>query len=418
MASIIEESWLKSATELGDSLTRKTLKEWQIKNIGRQIEYARSNSKFYKEKFADFPNLADLDITTFEKLPFTTQPEVALRANEFLCIPTKNVERIAQVLTSGTGGTPKKLYFSAADIASTQLYFSTGMNFLVKKGDKTVIYFPGVGQNGVSDVLRKAVNDLGCQAVLANGIYDIEKAIKDGEGAQCYCGMPIQLYRLCKKAPYLRPKSVLLSADYIPQIVIKKMREIWGCDIYPHYGMTEMGMGFAVDCPHHNGMHLRHADIYIEIINSKTGKVLPAGETGEIVFTTIRREAMPLIRYRTGDVGRMVKMEKCGCGNTVPMLEAVYGRNRDNVLTDGVNGFGVHILEEILFENDDICDFIVRRTDNGIQIELEVLNPVNCHEIADMLNKKFPQQGEFTVVIPQQFVSYRGKRRIENEKYF
>jgi len=214
-----------------------------------------------------------------------------------------------------------------------------------------LIYFPGTNPDGVSDILRRAVNDIGVEAVMVNGIYDIEKAAKEGEGAQCYCGMPIQLYRLCKKAPHLKPKSLLLSADYIPQVVVENFKKIWGCDVYPHYGMTEMGLGFAVDCPHHNGMHMRNADIYLEIINPDTGEILPDGETGELVFTTIRREAMPLIRYRTGDIGRMVKNDKvCGCGNTMPMLEVVYGRGRDNVLTDGTNGFGVHIMEEILLQ--------------------------------------------------------------------
>lgn len=271
----------------------------------------------------------------------------------------------------------------------------------------------------MSDVLRKAVNDIGVEGCLANGIYDIEKAIKDGEGGDCFCGMPIQLYRLCKKAPHLKPKSVLLSADYIPQIVLQNMKKIWGCDIYPHYGMTEMGLGFAVDCPHHNGMHLRSADIYLEVIDPESGKVLPEGETGELVFTTIRREAMPIIRYRTGDIGRTVPADKvCGCGNTMPMLEVVYGRGRDNVLTDGTNGFGVHILEEELFKNEDICDFVVRKTEDGYQVELEVLNPVDCGKIAQQLMEKFPQQGIFDVIVPETFVPYRGKRRIENIKYF
>ncbi len=419
MATVIEDIWLAEATGLGESLTRENLKQWQIENIGRQIEYARNNGRFYREKFAQYGDLSHISWEQFSKLPFTTQPELALRSQEFLCIPSKNVQRVAQVLTSGTGGTPKRMHFSENDIASTQLYFATGMNFLVKKGDKTVIYFPGTNPDGVSDILRRAVNDIGVEAVMTNGIYDIEKAVKEGEGAQCYCGMPIQLYRLCKKAPHLKPKSILLSADYIPNIVLENFKKIWECDVYPHYGMTEMGLGFAVDCPHHNGMHLRNADIYLEIINPETGEILPDGEVGELVFTTIRREAMPLIRYRTGDIGRMVKSDKiCGCGNTMPMLEVVYGRGRDNVLTDGTKGFGIHIIEEILFQNDDICDFVVSKTEDGYRVELEVLNTVDCDEIGFMLEQKFPQQGRFEVEIPKEFVPYRGKRRIENIKYF
>ena len=96
--------------------------------------------------------------------------------------------------------------------------------------------------------------------------------------------------------------SVLLSTDRLPRAVIGAIEKAWGCDVYDHYGATEMGLGGGVDCRTHTGYHLREADFYFEIVDPLTGIPVSDGESGEVVFSTLTRTAMPLIRYRTGDV--------------------------------------------------------------------------------------------------------------------
>jgi phenylacetate-coenzyme A ligase PaaK-like adenylate-forming protein len=138
--------------------------------------------------------------------------------------------------------------------------------------------------------------------------------------------------RLAEKSGYGHPReitgidSVLLSAEYVSAGSVTAIEENWRCTVYEHYGMTEMGLGCAMMCAGRDGYHIREADLYIEIVDPVSGKSLPDGEPGEIVFTTLTREAHPLIRYRTGDISRIIK-EPCPCGSQLKRLARVGDRN-------------------------------------------------------------------------------------------
>jgi phenylacetate-CoA ligase len=95
--------------------------------------------------------------------------------------------------------------------------------------------------------------------------------------------------------------------------------------VYQHYGMTETGLGGGVECAAMDGCHLREADLYVEVIDPESGRRLPPGTVGEIVVTTLTREAMPLVRYRTGDLGRLMDAP-CPCGSVLRRLQPVHGR--------------------------------------------------------------------------------------------
>ena len=99
---------------------------------------------------------------------------------------------------------------------------------------------------------------------------------------------------------------MLLSTDQAPAPLVAAIEQAWGCRVFDHYGTTETGLGGGVECEAHDGLHLREADLLFEVVEPATGRSLPDGEEGEIVFTTLTREAMPLIRYRTGDLGRLL----------------------------------------------------------------------------------------------------------------
>ncbi len=110
------------------------------------------------------------------------------------------------------------------------------------------------------------------------------------------------------------------------------LEETFGCCVYEHYGMTEMGLGCAVSCGYGRGYHVREADLYIELINPITGQVVEGegrkpgySNYGEIVFTTLTRKGMPFIRYRTGDFSRWI-LEPCPCGSVLKRLDKVAPR--------------------------------------------------------------------------------------------
>ena len=100
----------------------------------------------------------------------------------------------------------------------------------------------------------------------------------------------------------------------------------WGCKVFEHYGMTEMGLGGAVSCGFLEGCHIRESDLYLEIIDPKPGQVLPEGKEGEVVFTTLTRKGMPFIRYRTGDWSSFIP-EPCQCGSILKRISRVGDRN-------------------------------------------------------------------------------------------
>jgi phenylacetate-coenzyme A ligase PaaK-like adenylate-forming protein len=148
--------------------------------------------------------------------------------------------------------------------------------------------------------------------------------------ADCLVGLPVQVLGLArhpeaKRIPAGQIKSVLLSADYVPRAVVREIAAAWGAGVYEHYGMTEMGYGGGVQCAAQAGYHLREADLYFEVVDPLSGRPLAPGQMGEVVFTTLTREGLPLIRYRTGDLSRFIE-EPCPCGTALRSLEKIRGR--------------------------------------------------------------------------------------------
>ena len=155
----------------------------------------------------------------------------------------------------------------------------------------------------------------------------------------------------------------MLSENYIPNSLSQHIKKKWGCKVFQHYGMTETGLGGAVQCQCLYGMHPREADLYFEIIDLETGNVVKDGEFGEIVVTTLTRRGMPLIRYRTGDYGRWLKGE-CPCGTKLKSLDRVRYRLSDRILIEG-QFVDITLLDEALFSVDKLLDYDARVMEDG-----------------------------------------------------
>ena len=142
-------------------------------------------------------------------------------------------------------------------------------------------------------------------------------------------------------------KRAYLGAEPYTEETRRKIEYIFGIDVYNCYGLTEMnGPGVAFECMHKNGMHLWEDHFLMEIINPDTGEVLEDGEKGELVLTSLRREAMPLIRYRTRDITRIMP-DNCECGRTHRRISRILGRSDDMFIARGVNIFPQQI-EQVL----------------------------------------------------------------------
>lgn len=129
--------------------------------------------------------------------------------------------------------------------------------------------------------------------------------------------------------------------------MINFLEDEWKCQVFTHYGMTETCYGMGVQCKAGLGYHLRH-DLLVEIVDSKTGLQVLPGQCGEIVITTLFREAMPLIRYRTGDIANMMA-KPCVCGGVLPQLGKVMGRKVNMLSLKNGRQLSIHQLDEILF---------------------------------------------------------------------
>ena len=279
--------------------------------IEKQIRYAKEKSSYYREKLKD-------EYGDIRELPFTSGSDIADDPYAFLCIPLKDVERIHTITTSGTDR-KKKIFFSENDVSRNQSYLSHGMGAVIKPGDSCAVLFPQSGTGGLTDILMKALADIGVSSETPYFPDDVEKTIHGCGGKNCIIGMPSDIMYILRTAPELKPESVLLSGDYIPEAVKNAVRDVWNAEVYEHYGMTETGFGGALSDHTGKGMLIRSDDLFIETVDPETGAGLGNGEPGELVITTLNREAMPLIRYRTGDIGVLSMDGK--------YIKKVFGRN-------------------------------------------------------------------------------------------
>jgi phenylacetate-coenzyme A ligase PaaK-like adenylate-forming protein len=306
-------------------------------------------------------------------LPLTEPGMLAGRPNDFLCVSPKDIRRIVTLSTSGTTSRPKRIAFTPEDQELTVDFFHHGMMTLAGSSDRVLIFLPGKTEGSVGDLLKKALSRLGCEGIVFGPVLDYGRALRAllNVGASCAVGIPAQLLALSRhreggiSAAQVRIKSVLLSTDYVPLAVADSLTGTWGCRIYGHYGMTEMGLGGGVECSARNGYHMREADLLFEIIDPVTEKPVGDGEYGEVVFSTLTRRGMPLIRYRTGDRSRFLT-KPCPCGSVLRRMERISGRIREAVgLYDG-SSLSIAQLDEVLFRDPAVSAYAAEmRVENG-----------------------------------------------------
>jgi len=309
------------------------------------------------------------------KLPFTAPADIQADDLRFLCVSQGEIERVVTLQSSGTTSAPKRIHFTAQDLELTADFFRHGMSTLVKPGERVLILMPGQLPGSVGDLLTLGLARMDVQGIVHGIVRDEPAAIAEiiAKEIDCLVGLPVQLLGLIRHRdvtliPPGRIKSVLLSADYVPQAIVREIESAWGCPVFNHYGMTEMGLGGVVDCEARSGGHIREADLYIEIIDPATGRTVPDGERGEVVFTTLTRSGMPLIRYRTGDLSRFIP-EPCRCGTVLKRLEWIKGRLVGQLLLGGKYLLSMADLDEALFPLPGLLNFRAEVTqENGIDL--------------------------------------------------
>ena len=359
------DGWIAGRTgATGGRMIRAELAAYQLARLQATIAQAWQMSSFYRRHFAA---IGVNGLTRLEELadyPLTTAADVMEHAGEMICGSQGDISRVVTLTTSGTTGKPKRLYFTGADQQLTIDFFGCGMSTLVGPGDKTLILLPGERPGGVGELLFQGLLGIGARPAIYGLVQNLDDAVRTmcREEAVCLVGVPVQILAMARywenwgKSRWA-PKCALLSTDYVSAAIVSELRRIWNCEVYEHYGMTEMGLGGGLECAAHQGYHLREADLYFEIIDPVSARPSPDGEYGEVVFTTLTRQGMPLIRYRTGDISRFI-IEPCPCGSRLRRLERVYSRQAGQVYF-GQGGPPVTMaeLDEVLFPLPGLVDF-------------------------------------------------------------
>ena len=195
-----------------------------------------------------------------------------------------------------------------------------------------------------------------------------------------------------------------MSGDACPESVMLACEEILGSRQFPHYGSREMGMAGAICCQAHEGMHLRENHIIAEIVD-EAGKPLPSGERGELVITTIGMEAVPLIRYRTGDYTRILP-EPCPCGSATLRLDRIERK------TEGLNA---PQLDSIVFTDPHVVDCRYDLRQGVLELNLLTKGEPNVHALCAGLSERIGTQ-RFEMIVreaqPGDHPLYRGKRTV------
>ena len=384
-------------------LDRETIEAIQLKKLNRLLERERVRGGFYRdvaERLRTLDGLADL--------PFTTDEDLARYSSGLLLTSQSAVQRVVSDATSGTTGTAKRVFYTENDLENTVQLYMAGLGELIFPGSVTLICFPFSGPNGLGELIADAVTRLGAKPLRA-GLslsYGELSALMEKEQPDTFVGMPVPLLSLLRVCGRGSLRRALISGDACPPSVVASCEALLGSRLFPHYGSREMGMAGAVTCPAHEGMHLRENHVIAEIVD-KNGRRLPDGEFGELVITTVGMEALPLIRYRTGDITRILP-EPCPCGSALLRLDTVCRGGAEARIAE---------LDDALFEIEELADCRFREKDGVLCVEALAVPGADESALRDKLRTRLPSTAQIVLrtATAEDRALYPGKRSIEKE---
>lgn len=312
-----------------------------LNKLIKAFEYAQKNSPYYREKLADCNGISSME--DFESLPFSDK--VDLR-NAYplglLSVPQREVVRIHS--SSGTTGMPVIIPYSKKDVDDWAVMFARCYETAGITADDVIQITPGYGLWTAGIGFQAGAEKLGAMAVpMGPGNTDkqIQMMLDLGStvigATSSYALLLAEEIQKRGLADQIQLKKGVIGSERWGDLMRSRIQKELNIELYDIYGLTECyGPGIAINCAADEGMHYWDDFLYFEIIDSQTGEVLPDGEWGELVITTLCKEAAPLLRYRTHDLTRII-LHKCSCGSPFPMIDRIKGRTDDMVKVKGVN---------------------------------------------------------------------------------
>ena len=326
----------------------------QFQAITRQFATLKERSPFYARKFAGI-DLGDIKTQSdFEKLPFTEKAD--LREAYPLGLAAVPQEKIVRIhSSSGTTGTPVIIPYTAKDVHDWAIQFARCYEYAGITTSDRIQITPGYGLWTAGVGFQLGAEMLGAMAIpMGPGNTDKQLQFMMDMQSTVLCATSSYALLLAEEIARRNIRSKInlrkgvIGSEHWGEKMRTRIVEELGVELYDIYGLTEIyGPGIGINCQHGHGMHIWSDYVYLEIVNPETGEVLPAGEEGEVVLTTLQKEGLPLIRFRTHDLSRII-LGECPCGhNEHPRLDTIAGRTDDMVKARGVNLFPAQIEEAL-----------------------------------------------------------------------
>lgn len=427
--------------------TRKTLERYQLSKVKKCLIHAYKNSPFYSRLFKE-NNLRPVDIKSFSdltKIPYTEPEDLQCDPKSFFAVPEEKFVRV--FTTAGSTGKPKKAYFTLKDLNKIITTAAVGAKLMYHLSEKDVIrltFETGYGTEiwGNNYTLSRAYESIGA-LVIATGRLALEEELEIiqeykptvfGDVSSRVNYLTKELAKMCDLKE-LGIKKFFIGAEPTPKSMRKNIEDAWDADVYIGYGITEIGLLMAGECEKKDGMHLTETNFLMEVVDPETGEHLEDGETGELIFTTFDREGMPLIRYNSHDMGRIIP-GMCSCGLPLKRVE-IKGRSDDLIPIGAGDNLFTKMFDEamfsipevqeyqVVFERKDDKDMITIIAETSIRneaVKKKIFNSImNMPEINNgVLKSKTIHKPEVKLVKPSTFDrnSIKTKRLIDKRNLY
>lgn len=388
----VEEAFLTECADMGIMIHRKVSGEieadkrifdlFRAYKLRKTIHRAYSKSRFYRRMF-DVSGIRPEDIRSFDDLsiiPYTFPNDIRGNSYDFLCMSERHVERPVTFYSSGTTGLRKRLFFSFRDTQHIKDFIGAAMNSIADTEDTRILSLMTNSQGrGASQVYTDSVCARGMEAWTCSMEDGAEEILRCSLDHRCnvWFGDIGTIYRTAKELESIGTdlaslglKLLYVTMGNISTHVRNYLSAVFRCPVITHYGLTEVGWGFAVEQPVRNGYFSNELDIYTEIIDPDTGEILPDGQEGELTFTLIGRDAMPLIRYRSGDIA---SIKRAAGPDELDTIGFIRRRLEGVLICQGGEMITPPMIEEVLYCFPQVIDYRLYADGTGrITIDIEV----------------------------------------------
>lgn len=373
-----------------ESMSQVKLRDLQLTRLRETLEHIHATNDFYVKHLRglgakDIGSLADL-----EQFPFMSKEDLRVGyPYRFACVPP--TEFVRMHMSSGTTGTPVVCPHTESDVnqwaeimARCLASAGVGSQDVIQITPSFGLFNGGFGFHYGASLLKTMIIPIGAgrSSLQLRFMKELETT-----ALAAIASYPLRLMEVARREGFDFRKETSLRvgvfgaepwSDGLRQRIEREM----GITTYDIIGMTETaGVGLGIDCSARAGIHVWEDHYLIELIDPDTGKVVPDGQEGEMVVTTLTREALPLIRFRTRDITRVRSRELCSCGRTHLRVERIERRTDDMLKIKGVN-FYPNQIERILMQHDDVAtDYLIRLTKEAgkdqVWLTVEVSEPGN-----------------------------------------